>query len=807
MILALWSRLRKVRLAISRGRITSKLLTSLTRKNRGRGKGRGLILLQIDGLSRPAMERALAEGKLPFMAKLLKREGYRLYSHYSGLPSSTPAVQGELFYGVSCAVPSFAFRDGETGTLTAMSNSRYARRLQERLAARGKPLLEGGSTYSNIYDGGASRGGFCFSHITPILHLEKKHPLRLAAVAALYSFIVLRMIGLGAIEVALAVRDFFMGVKARESLFKELEFIPSRVGICVLLRELVVAGAVADAVAGTPIIHANLAGYDEQAHRRGPKSAFARWTLKGIDDAARRIAEGAELSAERDYTVWIYSDHGQQQVLPYKTVTGYSIRTAVARAAEECGVEITAHREDTSGMALRRALLLWRKKRNGEPEHALTSDEIAITGAGPINHVYLPDRLKDHEVQRIAARLIATAGVPAVFMSEGPRVRVWTRHGIFRLPDDAEAVMGADHPFIDEAARDMVRLVHHPDAGRLVISGWSPGEDPISFPDENGAHAGYSPEETHGFAIVPRGAPIFAGGRGYIRPLDMRAAVMETMGAAPLSRPGPPRAWRRGRLRVMTYNTHSCTGFDGKVVPHRFAQTIAHYKPDIIALQEIDVGRARTDREHQAEQIARELDMHYYFHPCFTIEDEQYGIAVLGHLPMRLMRAGPLPGNRASEPRGALWIEVACGDTRIQFVNTHLGLSRAERRAQVEALLGAEWLANPRCTGPLILCGDFNMIASSPTYRLLRNVLVDAATAVPRDGHERTWMGLARLDYVFLSPDIRAKRVITPRNSLTRLASDHLPVIADIQVGTGEKKGESSEWNELQLSEKTPHFS
>jgi endonuclease/exonuclease/phosphatase family metal-dependent hydrolase len=232
----------------------------------------------------------------------------------------------------------------------------------------------------------------------------------------------------------------------------------------------------------------------------------------------------------------------------------------------------------------------------------------------------------------------------------------------------------------------------------------------------------------------------------------------------------------------MTYNTHSCTGYDGKVVPHRFAGIIAHYKPDLIALQEIDVGRARTDREHQAEQIARQLDMQYYFHPCFTIENEQYGIAVLGHLPMRLVRAGALPGHRTTEPRGAVWVEVQCGEVPVQFINTHLGLSRRERQAQVDALLSERWLGGMDDGEPAVLCGDFNMLTLSPAYRRLTRRFVDAAMAVPRARRHRTWMGLARLDYVFVSPAVSVKSVFAPSDSLTRLASDHLPVVVDLQV-------------------------
>src|SRR5690606_18891399 len=69
----------------------------------------GLVLIQIDGLSREQFNAAVATGKLPFLRRLMRKEGYRPHTIYSGLPSTTPAVQAELFYGTTCAVPSFAF--------------------------------------------------------------------------------------------------------------------------------------------------------------------------------------------------------------------------------------------------------------------------------------------------------------------------------------------------------------------------------------------------------------------------------------------------------------------------------------------------------------------------------------------------------------------------------------------------------------------------------------------------------------------------------------------------------------------------
>src|SRR5690606_25923797 len=86
----------------------------------------------------------------------------------------------------------------------------------------------------------------------------------------------------------LAIVDFFRGVIRGSELWPELKFIPSRVVVSIVLRELAVIGAGMDVTRGLPIVHLNLLGYDEQAHRRGPSSAFAHLALTGIDHGADR---------------------------------------------------------------------------------------------------------------------------------------------------------------------------------------------------------------------------------------------------------------------------------------------------------------------------------------------------------------------------------------------------------------------------------------------------------------------------------------------------------------------------------------
>src|SRR5512142_1089209 len=97
--------------------------------------------------------------------------------------------------------------------------------------------------------------------------------------------------------------------------------------------------------------------------------------------------------------------------------------------------------------------------------------------------------------------------------------------------------------------------------------------------------------------------------------------------------------------RILTYNVHRCVGTDGALDVARIAKVIAQMRPDIVALQELDVLRARTDLVDQAHAIAEQLGMSFHFHPAFTVEEELYGDAILTACPIRVVRAGALPGS------------------------------------------------------------------------------------------------------------------------------------------------------------------
>lgn len=749
----------------------------------------GLILIQIDGLARPQLERALKSGRMPFLNRLLRDEEYRLTTFYSGQPSSTPAVQGEIFYGVRTAVPSWGFRMDGSEPVT-MIRSDVAARVQESLESRSPGLLVDGSAYGDIYTGGALESHFCAASSGWGDMLKGINIAMWLFVILIHSFAALRVLALIVIELGLAVYDFFHGVLTRGELREELINVPARVGVGVILRELQTRGAMIDIARGLPVIHINYLGYDEQAHRRGPSSAFAHWSLHGIDDCIKRLWRAAQRAQDREYHLWVYSDHGQEETVPYFNENGRSVEEAVA-AVFHRKWEQERHQRRDIGVQLQRAHWLGGKRlqrlfRQTPP--AVAEDELVVA-KGPTGHIYAPEKLSAAEESRLAKALVRDANIPIVLARDGPRrAKAWTAEGVFRLPEQAALVLGEDHPFLEEVTRDLIETVHHPWAGSFTISGWRPHAKPVTFPVENGSHAGPGRQETQGFALLPRHVDIAEAPKGYIRPLELRGAAMRTRGfgahchvdfAGGARRNGDKRS-----IRIMTYNVHSGIGVDGQLSLERLSRVIRQYDPDVVALQELDVHRVRSGGIDQAHALARSLGMDVHFHPNFRVAEEQFGDAILSRFPMRLVKAAALPTPPALEPRGAIWVEIDLDGIPIQIINTHFGLGRNERSAQATALLGRDWLEAPECRPPVILCGDFNSLPRSLVYRLFTRRLRDACRHVPTsNGPMRgSYMGLWHVDYVFASEHFEIQSATIPRTSLVRMASDHLPVVADLRL-------------------------
>jgi endonuclease/exonuclease/phosphatase family metal-dependent hydrolase len=233
----------------------------------------------------------------------------------------------------------------------------------------------------------------------------------------------------------------------------------------------------------------------------------------------------------------------------------------------------------------------------------------------------------------------------------------------------------------------------------------------------------------------------------------------------------------------MTYNVHGFVGTDGKYDPARVARVITQSEPDLVALQEVELGPQRRGAGVTIEWFAEQLGMQCHF--TLTRQGHhggQFGNAVLTRHSFELVSEGSLPA-RGGESRAVQWLKVRTPQHDFHLMNTHLSTRFFERRLQVKALLGAEWLVRAGSDLPLVICGDFNTTPLSPVYRHLSRDLVDAQRTRLR--RRATWPSawpLICLDYLFLSQDFRVNACRVTRSPLTRVASDHLPIEAEVEL-------------------------
>lgn len=771
-------------------------------------------MLQIDGLARHQLERAIKRGRMPFLRKLLLRGDHQLRDFYSGLPSSTPAVQGEILYGVRTAVPSFSFYDRKACVERRMFNAESVRTVAEELDTRSEePLLTGGSSYSNIYTAGADCARFCAERLDLPSFFAGVSPLRVITLFALYLPRFIRIFLLGLCEVLLATIDFFKGVIfSRQDFFKELKFVPTRLGVCIWLRELVEFMIRLDIQEGVPIIHANLLGYDEQSHRRGPDSRFAHWTLRGIDRVIRNLTRAAARSEARDYDIVIYSDHGQEATVGYEELFGRSLEGAVRDVLAEVGNHIDPGSQpkdesksaDESSLRGRSRNLLRREQ--AADEKKVDGTNVIVTAMGPIGQIYAPTLAESPQNRRQVARRLATdSGVPIVLYNDAKGgVIAVTAAGAFDLPEESAAVIPADHPFAQEVVEDLIALCRHRHAGDLVICGWRSNEKPITFAIENGSHGGIGTRETRGFVLAPRGFLSRSPRARALRGVDLYRRARKFLGRdSSIRRRGKAaeRVEQDGQLlRVMTYNVHSCVGMDGRLRPERIAHVIESAHPDVVALQEVDVRRGRSRREDQAAILAEHLGMKCQFFSLLEDEEdnEEYGLAILSRFPFEVIKQEPLTiahPKKKREARGAIWaaIELPNG-RRFHLINTHLGLGRKERLDQAEILLSTRWVGSVPVGEPLVICGDFNSRPRDQVYRMFAAKFRDAQRAASRPTNYRTFTSaspIVRIDHIFANDSVNIAGIECPRTARTILASDHLPLCADLKCVTSMRPEES----------------
>jgi endonuclease/exonuclease/phosphatase family metal-dependent hydrolase len=233
-------------------------------------------------------------------------------------------------------------------------------------------------------------------------------------------------------------------------------------------------------------------------------------------------------------------------------------------------------------------------------------------------------------------------------------------------------------------------------------------------------------------------------------------------------------------IRVATYNIHRGRGLDGRTRLERIAAVLATIDADVVALQEV-VG-ASPLKPGQAAELGAALGMGWVMAPTRHLRTALFGNVVLSRLPVRQHAQHDLTWHTC-EPRNVQRVDIELGGNVLHLYNVHLGTALLERRHQAARV--AALVHDKRVTGPKIVLGDFNEWARGLATDLLAERLqsIDLRKHLRR---VRTYPGIfpiLHLDHIYYEGHVEVLKVTLPRDRLTLIASDHLPLVADLKIG------------------------
>lgn len=234
-------------------------------------------------------------------------------------------------------------------------------------------------------------------------------------------------------------------------------------------------------------------------------------------------------------------------------------------------------------------------------------------------------------------------------------------------------------------------------------------------------------------------------------------------------------------LRIVTYNIHRCRGMDRRVMPSRIVEVLRQVDADVIALQEV-IGAGPTGAG-QAEEIGAGLGMGWVMGSVRRLRNQLFGNVVLSRYPVTHHSQYDLSW-RTCEPRACQRVDLEIDSGRTLHVyNVHLGTAVLERRYQAPRL--ASYVHDRRVAGTKIILGDFNEWMRGLATKTLSS-LFDSIDIQAHLKRRRTYPGIfpvLHLDHIYYEGQVEVRSLTMPRSRLALLASDHLPLVADLRIG------------------------
>ncbi len=243
------------------------------------------------------------------------------------------------------------------------------------------------------------------------------------------------------------------------------------------------------------------------------------------------------------------------------------------------------------------------------------------------------------------------------------------------------------------------------------------------------------------------------------------------------------------RLRALTYNIHKCIGgLDRRYEPMRVANVIARYQPDLVLLQEVDQHARRSNADRQVDLLGDFLGLRHrtYFPNVRVRGGGEYGNAILSRFPLTETSNIDLtvpPKKRRGILHARYRVRLSGQGNRVRTLhvyNLHLGLSGIERKIQMRKFLESHPFVGLHHRTPIVVAGDFNDVWGTLGKKLLAPAgFRGIGTMIPTFP---AWGPLRALDAVYVRGNIRLVSLYRARLRLARRASDHLPLVAELEI-------------------------
>src|SRR5262245_57619027 len=498
-------------------RVASNLFDALARWARmppvARAPRRRFIVVQICGCSHEVLIAALAQGRMPALARLIRRGDLAVHRIPSGLPTSTPAFQAGLMYGGPVDVPGFEFLDKRTGTYRWFPRPWDAAAVEAAHARPGEGIVRGGRTYGSVFGGGADDTVLTFAHLLrPHAFWGRVGFRALIVPVVILAWVVAQMSVVTLWELVrwlgAAIRNFSLGRRVAS-----LRHMVTRLLVGGWLRELVTLGVTVDLYAGVPALYVTFVDYDVAAHGLGPRHRAAIRALHGIDRSIGRLARVLRRTPERGYDLFVLSDHGQTRSVPIRDLVP---RTTVAEVIFGCFVPggrapIAAAGSRARGpedvdppMPFWPFTSRWQRnlavaERPVRERNAVWVGGLCIVPAGPNVNVYLIHTTARVLVEDIEALYPGALGRlsrnPAIGFALARDARgpvCYYRGDVLRIPPPSgdTGCPLFDRPDRDIVVRGLDDLLSMPSSGDVVLYGHYAEAGCVSFLNEPGSHAG-----------------------------------------------------------------------------------------------------------------------------------------------------------------------------------------------------------------------------------------------------------------------------------------------------------------------------